>query len=205
MESQDKDDLPSFPVVGALNRRRPQRRLPNPLNHAFRAAPPEHRPVPQKVYRRPVTRRQEPAERSRHICGTSLESSMLYARNAQRITMVSSSVSDAGHPGTMGTFNYTAFGSLSSLTGGCVGTGCTEGETETYDYNKRLQPVRIHVGKSSQPNSVTCLVYNYYSSVQTPTTCSVPTQGSGNNGSIAGYYYQDNTQQTNYNYTHVAS
>ena len=77
MESQDKDDLPSFPVVGALNRRRPQRRLPNPLNHAFRAVPPENRPVPQKVYRRPVTRRQEPAERSRHICGTSLESSML--------------------------------------------------------------------------------------------------------------------------------
>src|SRR5436190_19069530 len=78
MESQDKDDLPSFPVVGALNRRRPQRRLPNPLNHAFRAVPPENRPVPQKVYRRPVMRRQEPAERSRHICGTSLESSMLH-------------------------------------------------------------------------------------------------------------------------------
>ena len=44
-----------------------------------RAVPPENRPVPQKVYRRPVTRRQEPAERSRHICGTSLESSMLTA------------------------------------------------------------------------------------------------------------------------------
>src|SRR5881409_2776483 len=43
----------------------------------FRAVPPENRPVPQKVYRRPVMRRQEPAERSRHICGTSLESSML--------------------------------------------------------------------------------------------------------------------------------
>src|SRR5207247_6492176 len=28
-------DLPSFPVVGAINRCRPQRRLPNPLNHAF--------------------------------------------------------------------------------------------------------------------------------------------------------------------------
>src|SRR5438876_11150810 len=42
-----------------------------------RAVPPENRPVPQKVYRRPVMRRQEPAERSRHICGTSLESSML--------------------------------------------------------------------------------------------------------------------------------
>src|SRR5437667_2000208 len=42
-----------------------------------RAVPPKNRPVPQKVYRRPVTRRQEPAERSRHICGTSLESSML--------------------------------------------------------------------------------------------------------------------------------
>src|SRR5438093_7628117 len=43
----------------------------------YRAVPPENRPVPQKVYRRPVMRRQEPAERSRHICGTSLESSML--------------------------------------------------------------------------------------------------------------------------------
>src|SRR5438093_13350264 len=45
----------------------------------YRAVPPENRPVPQKVYRRPVMRRQEPAERSRHICGTSLESSMLVA------------------------------------------------------------------------------------------------------------------------------
>ena len=43
------------------------------------AVPPENRPVPQKVYR-PVMRRQEPAERSRHICGTSLESSMLRQR-----------------------------------------------------------------------------------------------------------------------------
>src|SRR5205809_2424270 len=49
------------------------------FKNAFRAVPPENRPVPQKVYRRPVMRRQEPAERSRYICGTSLESSMLLA------------------------------------------------------------------------------------------------------------------------------
>src|SRR5438552_10488355 len=60
----------------------PQRRLRfggdrQGASKTFRAVPPENRPVLQKVYRRPVMRRQEPAERSRHICGTSLESSML--------------------------------------------------------------------------------------------------------------------------------
>src|SRR5438552_18858743 len=60
----------------------PQRRLRfggdrQGASKTFRAVPPENRPVPQKVYRRPVMRRQEPAERSRHTCGTSPESSML--------------------------------------------------------------------------------------------------------------------------------
>ena len=31
---------------------------------------------------------------------------------------------------------------------------------ETYDYNNRLQPVRIQFGTPSTPNANNCLVYN---------------------------------------------
>src|SRR5437870_11432767 len=61
---------------------------PTPSGPESRAVPPENRPVPQKVYRRPVMRRQEPAERSRHICGTSFESSMLRRAMTTNIVMI---------------------------------------------------------------------------------------------------------------------
>ena len=55
----------------------------------------------------------------------------------------------------------TRWGALSVLQNGCAGTGCTNVQ-ETYDYNNRLQPVRIQVGTASTPNADICLVYNYY-------------------------------------------
>ena len=68
---------------------------------------------------------------------------------------------------------------------------CTQGQ-DSYDYNNRLQPVRIRLGTSSTPNANYCLVYNYYAAAN-PTSCAIPAAGTGNNGSVMGYYYQDTT------------
>ena len=75
-----------------------------------------------------------------------------------------------------------------------MGTGCTNVQ-ETYDYNNRLQPVRIQVGTASTPNADICLVYNYYAGVGNATSCTAtPTQAStGNNGNTVGHFFQDNT------------
>lgn len=86
---------------------------------------------------------------------------------------------------------YTAFGAISTLLNGCAGATCTA-HLETYDYNNRLQPVRIQLGKSGTPAANYCLVYNYYSGT-TSTTCALPSSGSGNNGNVMGYYYQDSS------------
>src|SRR5690348_13189824 len=74
----------------------------------------------------------------------------------------------------------------------CAGTGCIQTQ-ETYDYNNRLQPVRIQLGTSSNNAANYCLVYNYYAGVANPTTCTAtPTQGAtGDNGNVMGYLYQD--------------
>lgn len=87
---------------------------------------------------------------------------------------------------------YAPFGGISTLVNRCAGTGCVQRQ-ETYDYNKRLQPVRIQVGSSSNTAGNSCLVYNYYGGTN-PTSCAVPTGGtSGNNGNVTGYFYQDTT------------
>ena len=63
---------------------------------------------------------------------------------------------------------------------------------ETYDYNNRLQPVRIQLGTSGTPARNYCQVYNYYSGVGNPTSCVIPSQATtGNNGNVMGYFYQD--------------
>ena len=79
---------------------------------------------------------------------------------------------------------------------GCAGTGCTQTQ-ETNDYNNRLQPVRIQLGTSTSNNANACTVYNYYSGVANPTSCSIPSQvSSGNDGSEMGHYFQDTTNSS---------
>ncbi len=76
---------------------------------------------------------------------------------------------------------------------GCSGTGCTQAQ-ETYDYNNRLQPVRIQLGTPPNPAANSCLVYNYYVGVSNPTSCAIPSQAaSGNNRNEVGHYFQDTT------------
>jgi RHS repeat-associated protein len=115
---------------------------------------------------------------------------------AQRNTQITSTYSDSTHPPTLATITYAPHGAVNTLTNGCVGTGCTQRQ-EKYDYNNRLQPVMIQLGTSATPNANSCIVYNYYSGVANPTSCTTPTQaGTGNNGNAAGYFYQDSSYPT---------
>ncbi len=111
--------------------------------------------------------------------------------NARRLTQVTSSLSDTTHPGTLATLTYAPQGSPKTIITGCAGGSCTQRQ-ETYDYNNRLQPVRIQLGTSGTPAANSCLVYNYYSGVSNPSTCSLPSQAStGNNRNVVGYLGQD--------------
>ncbi|HXH48683.1 MAG TPA: RHS repeat-associated core domain-containing protein [Terriglobia bacterium] len=69
---------------------------------------------------------------------------------------------------------------------------------ETYDYNNRLQPVRIQLGTPTTNAANYCLVYNYYSGVPNPTSCTAnPSPGTtGNNGNVMGYRYEDAANPT---------
>ena len=50
----------------------------------------------------------------------------------------------------------------------------------------------IELGTSTNNAADYCLVYNYYQGAGNPTSCATPGQAtSGNNGSVAGYYYDD--------------
>jgi RHS repeat-associated protein len=50
----------------------------------------------------------------------------------------------------------------------------------------------LELGTASSPAADYCLVYNYYSGVSLPTSCTAPSQASsGNNGNVFGYRYQD--------------
>jgi RHS repeat-associated protein len=117
--------------------------------------------------------------------------------NAQRITQITSSYSDSKNPATLvQSITYAPQGAVNSLQNGCVGTGCTQ-EQETYDYNNRLQAVRIQLGTSSSHAANSCLVYNYYSGVSNPTSCAVPSQGAtGNDGSVVGNFFQDTSNSS---------
>ena len=92
---------------------------------------------------------------------------------------------------------YTPWGALTSRTNGCVGTGCTNA-LETYDYNNRMQPVRLQLGIPGNTDQEYCLVYNYYTSLvnSPPSSCAVPSQGSGNNGSVINIFDLDGPNNT---------
>src|SRR3989449_4476268 len=110
--------------------------------------------------------------------------------NAQRVTQVQSSLVDTTHPQNLAdSITYWPFGVINTLLNGCAGTGCTQRQ-EKYDYNNRLQAVRIQLGTSATANANNCLVYNYYSGVANPTSCAVPSQAkSGNDGTVAGQFF----------------
>ena len=134
-----------------------------------------------------------------HPAGFSLSNTI---SAAERITQISSSLSDSTHPSTLatgpsGAIQYTAWGALSKLTNGCAGSGCVQRQ-ETYDYNNRLEPVRVQLGTSSNNSANYCLVYNYYASGVTnpPASCAVPSPGTGNDGNVMGLFYQDSVNSS---------
>ncbi len=88
------------------------------------------------------------------------------------------------------------------IKGGCAGSGCVNA-VENYTYNNRLQPVTIELGTASNPTADFCLVYNYYQGAANPTNCAAPgSASSGDDGTVAGYWYNDNV---NPSYSNAAS
>jgi RHS repeat-associated protein len=68
-------------------------------------------------------------------------------------------------------------------------------------YNKQLQPAMIELGTAGgNASSYYCFVYNYYLDASNPTSCTFPTPGTKNNGSVVGYWYSDG-YQTGFNHT----
>ena len=79
---------------------------------------------------------------------------------ARRVTQVSSSLNSSTQPPVLAqSITYTPWGALTSRTNTCVGTGCTN-VVETYDYNNRMQPVRLQLGNSGNPmrNTAWCTI-----------------------------------------------
>ncbi len=116
---------------------------------------------------------------------------------AQQVTAVQSSLTSSSMPGILAqNIAYTPWGAVTSLQNGCVPAGSCTNAQETYDYNNRLQPVRIQLGTATNQSADYCLVYNYYGG-SNPSSCTVPTPGStGNNGNVMGYWYQDGPLST---------
>lgn len=124
---------------------------------------------------------------------------------AQQVTQMSYTPADATHPANLVPgITYTPWGAEQTLEDGCVGSGCTN-TVETYAYNNRLQPVMIELGSTSNPSADSCLVYNYYAIEGSPASCAMPTQGTGDNGNVMGYAYQDNQTTLSPNLGHTAT
>ena len=96
---------------------------------------------------------------------------------------------------------------MTTFVSGCKGTGCVE-RRKTYDYYNRLQVVRSQLTTSDPAlGAHDCVVYNYYSGVANPTTCTAtPSQAtSGDNGNAMGYFFQDSTASPTPIVGHTAS
>lgn len=121
-----------------------------------------------------------------HPAGFTITNSV---NGAQQITQIQSSLVDSTHPQYLAqSITHTPWGAEQTLENGCAGSGCTNA-VETYTYNKRLQPVMIELGTPSNASADYCLAYNYYSSLGSPGSCAVPSQGAGGNGNVMGYFY----------------
>ncbi len=113
---------------------------------------------------------------------------------ARRVTAVSATSNGLSIPTSLApAVTYTAWGAIKTLQEGCLNSGCTTVQ-ETYDYNNRMQPVRIQLGTSSNNYADYCLVYNYYlPPVGNPSSCTAtPTQSATDNGNVQGFWYEDN-------------
>ena len=113
---------------------------------------------------------------------------------ARRVTAVSATSNGLSIPTSLApAVTYTAWGAIKTLQEGCLNSGCTTVQ-ETYDYNNRMQPVRIQLGTSSNNYADYCLVYNYYlPPVGNPSSCTAtPTQSTTDNGNVQGFWYEDN-------------
>jgi RHS repeat-associated protein len=120
---------------------------------------------------------------------------------AQQITAVQSSWVDSNHPQYLAqSISYRPWGAVNALQSGCAGSGCANAQ-ETYQYNKRLQPAVIELGTTGNHTADYCLVYNYYSGVSNPLSCTTPSQGTTNNGNVMGYWYQDYVNPSSFSHT----
>jgi RHS repeat-associated protein len=110
--------------------------------------------------------------------------------NDGRNEEIQSSLIDSTHPNEIVDMSYAPQGALDHITTGCAGTGCNK-LRQNYDYNSRLDLVRVQLGTELNFSSIACWVYNYYASVGNPTACSIPSQGTSDDGNVVGTYYND--------------
>jgi hypothetical protein len=95
------------------------------------------------------------------------------------MTAISSSLSDSTHPGPLAAPSYAPTGQVAWIEEGVLNGAFQWENQEQYDYNNRLQPVRIQNGG--------CGAYNYYVGLSSPTSCTMPSappSGTGNNGNV---------------------
>ena len=70
------------------------------------------------------------------------------------------------------------------------------------DLDNRLQPVRLQLGNSGNLYANYCFVYNYYTSImEPPSSCAVPSQGTGNNGNVISFYDLDGLNNSTMTHT----
>ena len=127
---------------------------------------------------------------------------------ARHIDQVTSTLSDSTHPATLATgpnnsIQYNAWGAVSQLQNGCVGSGCAV--QETYFYNKRTQMAVAELGNSTTHAADSCRVYSYYVGANASACSELPSNwptGTNNNGNVAGMYYSDSA---NSGLSHTAS
>jgi hypothetical protein len=120
----------------------------------------------------------------------------------RHITQIQSSLVDSNHPQYLAqSITYTAWGTVSQFVNGYAGSSGAEAQ-ETYQYNNRLQPAIIELGTTGNATGYYCLVYNYYSGFSNPSSCATPSEGTTNNGNVAGYWYEDNV---NSSFSHTAT
>jgi YD repeat-containing protein len=112
-----------------------------------------------------------------------------YYNTVQQLVTINSSWNDSSHPGNpLATIAYSPAGPVSYIIDGGVSGG--NSVKEVYDYNARLQLVRLQNMYINPGTNDTCWVYNYYGGTDAPnpTSCVVPTLPTlrNNNGNVMG-------------------
>ena len=118
------------------------------------------------------------------LCITDPLTKLDWRLGAQQVMQVQTTSRYTNLPQTLAqNIKYTPWGALSALQNGFTGSGVNA--QETYQYNNRMQPAVIELTIPSIPAGGYCLVYDYYGSG--PTSCTLPSQGTNNNGNVMGY------------------